>query len=261
MTSKQVLPTLAVALLFLASCRDQPKPGADPLEAPYATRRVWAIAPLRNESGTVAVDVLRMSDSLARHLTNARNLDVLPLNRTLAAMEAMHLARIATPSDALALMDALGAEGLVVGSVTAYDPYDPPKIGLTLELYQNPRVEPGGSIDVRKLSRAATEEPGPPRPRTRQPVSSVSAFLDCADPIVRHKVQRYAYDRGGSSHRDDSWLDNPFDKATDEEWRLYRISTDLYSEFVTYVMSWRLLRAETQRLAPPPPTTDSPPAR
>ena len=26
---------------------------------------------------------------------------------------------------------------------------------------------------------------------------------------------------------------------------------DLYSEFVSYVMSWRLLRAETQRIAPP----------
>ncbi|MCX5659148.1 MAG: hypothetical protein NTW19_05425 [Planctomycetota bacterium] len=213
---------------------------------------------MRNEAGTVQIDVLKMSDHLARHLTNAANLDVLPVNRTLAAMEALQLSRISTPSDALLLMDTLHAEGLVVGSITAYDPYDPPKIGMTLELYQNPRVDPGASIDVRKLTRAATDNPGPGQPRTRQPVSAVSAYLDSADSAVRHKVQRYAFDRGGSSRRDDQWLDNPFDKAQDDEWRLYRISTDLYSEFVTYVMSWRLLRAETQRLAPPPPT---PPAR
>lgn len=257
MTSKQVLPTLMLALLTLASCKDQPKPGAEPLSSPYGGRRVWAVAPLRNESGTLEVDPLRMADHLARHLQNAANLDVLPVNRTLAAMEALKLARVATPGDATLLMDTLGADGLVVGSLTAYDPYDPPKIGMSLALYQNPRVERGSGLDVRKLSRSPTELPGPGSVTTRQPVSVVSAHFDAADPLVRQKIQRYAYDRGSSSHRDEQWLENPFDRG-DQGWRLYRISTDLYSEFVTYVMSWRLLRAEAQRLAPAPPT---PPAR
>ncbi len=66
-------------------------------------------------------------------------------------------------------------------------------------------------------------------------MASVSAFLDSADPVVRGKLERYAYGRGSTRDPDSSVL--------------YRISMDLYSEFATYVMSWRLLRAETQRVA------------
>ena len=48
MTSKQVMLT---TLALLAGCVDQP--GIKPLASPYPGRQVWAVAPLRNESGSL----------------------------------------------------------------------------------------------------------------------------------------------------------------------------------------------------------------
>ncbi len=252
MTSKQVMPTLIVALLLLGGC-DSPKRGADPLVGPYPARRVWAIVPLRNESGSLEVNSDVLADHFVRQLQNATNIDVLAVNRTLEAMEGLHMDAVKSVSDAMKLMATLDADGLVVGTITAYDPYDPPKIGITVELYQSPRLERERTLDTRKLMDATTEAAPSPANRAHQPVSVVSGFFDAADADVRHQMQRYAYDRGATNKKDSQLFENPLE-GPDPDWRLYRISTDLYCEFVTYVMSWRLLHAESIRLAPPPAT-------
>lgn len=236
MTSEQVQLLTAIALLAGGCALFGPR-GADPLHSPYPTRRVWAVAPLRNESGSVQANGWSIADHLARHLENATNLDVLPVNRVLGAMEALSIVEITSAAQARQLLQSLSVDGLVVGTVTAYDPYDPPKLGLTIELYVDKRVEYLDAINVRRLTRAATDVGSLPNPPgLRQPVSTISAVFDAADPVVRSKLRRYAVNRG--------------QMADSESWRLYRISMDLYSDFVSYVMSWRLLRAETQRVTP-----------
>lgn len=248
MTSKQVL-LFAIAALASAGggCSTlYPTPGADPLVSPYQERRVWAIAPLRNESGSLHADGLALADQIARQLENASNLDVMPVNRTLHAMAALGIEQLTTAEQAAQLREALGADAIVVGSITAYDPYDPPKLGLAVELYADPRrMNAGPPLDVRKLGRAPTADDAQLNVAVaRRPASSaVSAFLDAAEPHVRQRLQRYANHRGpvaeeGMAHR-------------------YRISMDLYSEFVSYVVSWRLLREEAQRLARQPEPTAS----
>ncbi len=237
MTSKQVLLLIATALL-IGGCSLLEGRGADPLHSPYLTRRVWAVAPLRNESGSLQADGQSLADDLVGHLENASNLDVLPVNRVLAAMEALDIAEVSTPAEAKQLLRALGVDGLVVGTITAYDPYDPPKLGLAVELYVNEQVEYYDSLNVRALAQASTD-PGtlPDPPALIQPINSVSAVLDASDPVVRKRLMRYAVNRGQV-------------KETGS-WHLYRISMDLYSDFASYVMSWRLLRAETLRVTPP----------
>ncbi|MCC7192095.1 MAG: hypothetical protein IT444_04860 [Phycisphaeraceae bacterium] len=247
MTSKQVMLTLAV--IYLTACAALPRRGADPLVAPYGERRVWAVAPLRNESGSLSVDTAALADHLARHLENAENLDVLPVNRVLAAMDAMRMAEIITPADALKVLNVLQCDGLIVGTVTSYDPYDPPKLGMAIELFTSQRFEERHITDVRAISSAATDTGPLPAIRQKQPVTVISAYFDAADPDVRRKIARYATDRRVT--RDPDFV---FQKNEEQPERMYRISMDLYSEFVSYVMSWRLLHAETIRLAPPPTT-------
>jgi hypothetical protein len=240
MTSEQVL-LLTAKMLLISGCSLMTGPGAKPLQSPYPTQRVWAVAPLRNESGNVQANGHTLADHLARQLENASNLDVLPVNRTLAAMEALDITTVSNPAQARQVLASLGADALVIGTITAYDPYDPPKLGLAIELYVNKRVEYFDSLDVRKLARAATSQGAlPPPPGMRQPPSNIiSAFFDAANPDTRYRLMRYARDRSQEhQHRD-------------QPWQIYRINMDLYSEFVSYVMSWRLLRAETQRTAPP----------
>jgi len=235
MTSKQVL-LLTATVCLMGGCSLLEGGGADPLHSPYLTHRVWAVAPLRNESGSLQANGWSMADHLVKHLENASNLDVLPVNRVLAAMEALQMAEVSSPAQARQLLKSLGVDGLVVGTITAYDPYDPPKLGIAIELYVDEQIDQYDTINVRALSRAATRPSElPASPDRIKPVNHVSAVLDASDPIVRKRLRRYASNRGQIKDA--------------KSWRLYRISMDLYSEFTGYVMSWRLLKAETQRIA------------
>lgn len=243
---KREVTLLMLLLATLSGCDTTRYAGPDPLISPYAQRRVWAVAPLRNESGSLHADGLRVADQLTHHLTNATNIEMLPVNRVLRAMEALEIAEINTPADAARIMQTLGADGLIVGTITAYEPYDPPHLGLTIELFDGGVPAAFEAFDAQMLSRAMTDEQTHPydqgghRPAQRRDgvASTVGAFFDAADADVRKKIQRYAGNRSGDG------LMPPQDN-----WHRYRMSVDLYSEFVTYVMSWRLLRAETRRIA------------
>lgn len=237
MTSKQVL--LLLVLLVVAGC--MPKPKAEPLVSPYPGRQVWAIAPIINESGSAHASGLVFADHLARQLENASNIDVLPVNRVLAVMESQRMAGVRGPGDVQQLLKLLGADYLVVGTITAYDPYDPPKMGVAIELYASPRVEEVRLVNLRRLSSASTDRDITPAAYVdvSRPVSLASGYFDAADPGVREKLQRYGRERSQADGEASSW-------------RLYRINMNLYSEFVSYVMSWRLLESERLRFQPPP---------
>ena len=241
MTSKQVMLTLV--LVFLGGCAVKEPRGSDALVSPYQQGRIWAVAPLRNESGSLQADGLAMADRLQRQLENASNIDVLPVNRVLRAMELLEMNYVETPADAARLMQTLECDGLIIGTITAYDPYDPPKLGLSIELFDGGRSASLDELDVHQLTRASTDDQthpymtGASRTTSKHEgvASGVSAYFDSASSDVRKKLQVYGSNRGG-----EDW--HP------EGWHRYRISMDLYSEFVTYVMSWRLLHAEKQRL-------------
>ncbi len=244
MTSEQVMLTLVV--LTLGACVSPPVEPVDRLSSPYGERRIWAVAPLRNESGSLYADGVKMADHVAYQLENAAGLDVLPVNRTLRAMEALGLRELTSKQDALRVLSALNADGLVVGTISAYDPYDPPRMGVALELYLHPRHWYEESpLDVRGLSRASTDEMSlPSAPSATQPVVAISAMMDARSPGTRENLERYAVNRGIAPTRESAVH--------------YRINMDLYSEFVSYVMCWRLLKAEAQRIAPPTQVEPSP---
>jgi hypothetical protein len=240
MTSEQVMLALLVLLLPLwggcgvqRDARDTPVPR---LVAPYAERQVWAVAPLRNESGSLHADGVRIADHLARQLERAEGIDVIPVNRVLAAMDAMRLGSVASPEDALQLRRTLGVDAIVIGTVSSYDPYDPPKLGLAVELYVDEDRDRRERVDLRGLTRAPVDEmtrlPSLPQ---GQPVNAVSGLFDAADSPTRQWLERYATGRGSGEARRDHW-------------RNYRMSMDLYTEFVSYAVSWRLLNAEARRL-------------
>jgi hypothetical protein len=245
MTSKQIMlivaSTALLAVLFPASGCMQPKRQPHAV-APYETRRVFAVAPLRNESGNRFADGIRLADKLTERLALTRGLDTLPVNRVLAAMEALGLTGIDDKGDALRLREVLGVDGLVVGSITAYDPYEPPKLGLNLELYLDGRtVWEGSGLDTRGLSASPTnprsELPGGEAGR-RQPVTAVSGFFDAADPFVLDLLHGYTAERGP-------------DGTSEMTTRRHLISMDLYSEFVGSLVTGQLLEAERLRLRQP----------
>ncbi len=234
---------LAAASVILAGCAGKPDLVAPEVlvspSAGSARPQVWAVAPLANESGTSAVDSLMVTDAIIARAAEARGLAVLPLNRTLGAMRALRMNAVRSAGDARQLAAALGADAIVVGSITAYDPYDPPTIGLMLGVYSSGFSGSAG-LDATALqkqgsdataSRHAGFDPDAPR-------VVISEHLDAHNHEVLINLRRYAEGR--------------HDPKTALGWRQYTASMELYTEFAAYWSVYRLLQEE--RLASPRPT-------
>lgn len=234
-----------VVVVFGAASGCQPQGRAEPvppqmLVAPYDVSSgevLWAVAPIGNESGVSAVDVDGVADALVARINEVRGLACLPLNRTFAAMRARGLRAIRTPGEARQLAAALGVDALVVGNVTAYDPYDPPKLGLSLALYSRERGQVEG-IDPVRLRSSYTDYGQISRSQfADRPAAVVSEHLDGANHEVQMELRRYAQGR--------------HDADSARGWRGHLASMDLYTEFAAYLAVSRLLDQERLRLGRP----------
>lgn len=213
------------------------------LAAPYDTVDgpvLWAVVPLANESGTTVADPLAVTDALVARITETRGLAAVPANRTIGAMRALGMTQVATVADARVLAKTLGVDGIVVGSITAWDPYDPPKLGLSLALFaREGRLRTGGDwLDPVALEMAYTDQgltPTTDAAVSQKPASVVAGHLDGANHETQMEVRRYAEGR------------HDYDAALG--WRRYLASMDLYTDFAAYWAVRGLLDSERLRLA------------
>jgi hypothetical protein len=246
-TGRAPIAALALLLGLLTGCTGGGDRLVAPetLTAPYDTSRgevLWAVLPLRNESGTSVADALQISDKVASAVAQVRGVRALPLNRTIAAMRALGMKEVRDPSDVRRLAEAMGADGVIAGSVTAYDPYNPPTIGLSLALYSRPgAMDARGAstaLDVSQLRYQPTDYRAFPRSGYADaPVAVVSEHLDAKNHAVLMDVRRYA---GGRS-----------DPRSALGWERYLASMDLYTEFAAWRTVERVLEHEWIRLARP----------
>lgn len=244
---------LALTILLLAGACSQPPEltAPEPLIAPYSTASgevLWAVAPLANESGTSAADAMAVSDAIVGKITEAEGLAAVPMNRTIAAMRALGLTAIRSPADARRLGEALSVDAVLVGAITAFDPYDPPTIGLTLALFSRQpaqAVSESGWADPRAMRSAPTQRDLPPVSSfDEEPVAVVIEHLPGSNQAVQMNVRRYAEGR----HERGSALG----------WRRYLASMELYTDFAAYWAVRRLLEEERLRLAWPARRTMDP---
>jgi hypothetical protein len=233
------------ALMLLAGCASKPELIApEVLVAPYSHVQgdvLWAVAPLANESGVSFVDPNMVADQVVAKIDEVRGLSCLPLNRTLAAMRARGMRAINSPNDARVLAETLGVDGLIVGTITAYDPYDPPVIGIKLALFaRNPGVETP-QMDPMKLQCSYTEQDRIfAQQYLTRPVATVSEHFDGSNHGVQMDLKRYAQGRT----KPDSALG----------WKSILQSMDLYTQFAAYAAVSRLIDQERLRLGQTPAT-------
>jgi hypothetical protein len=228
----------AVVVVATAGCASRPElmpPGVT--VSPYAADAAIAVIPLRNESGASFLDSDAISDKVVAELNQVRGLTCLPLNRTIEAMRALQLPAVTTPIQAQQVANAMGVDGIVAGTITAYDPYDPPVLGLSLALYAQPSLggDGGGPLsDPRLLSFQATDA-GYTGAASNEPASVESVHLDARSHDVLLALKQYA--EGRTEAR--SALD----------WRVYTASMDLYTNFGAHEAVRGLLDHEWLRLA------------
>jgi hypothetical protein len=107
-----------------------------------------AVAPFVNLSAERVVDGRRFALAYHAELQKVPGFQVIPVGVTEQAMVDLNL-DLNSPDDALQLAKALGADAIVIGAVTDYTPYYPPRIGLQVSWYapKPQHFSPGIPID------------------------------------------------------------------------------------------------------------------
>ena len=187
-----------VLALVLAGCSSEKKDvpyGREPaLLFPSDHPQVWGIAPAINLSGESGVDPLIQADLLYQQLQAVKGLTVVPVDRVVAVYQALRIAQVQSEDQARAVCESLGLDGLLVPTVTAYDPYNPPKFAAALQLFVPTHTPKAASIDARELAREAAPAPGGNEPAHVKFVQVVGMY-DAANGSVRDSVLTYAKGR------------------------------------------------------------------
>ncbi len=237
----------ALTLLGLGGCASIDKrevlspPGV--IVSPYDTAAgdvLWAVLPPLNESGTSLVNTLNVGDSIVGAVQGIRGVRCVPLNRTISAARTLGFENgITSTADAIKIAEYLGVDAIIASSITAYDPYDPPTLGLALALYSRPGRMARGShaaLDPRALSMAYTDFGRFDGVSfSGDPVTVVSEHLNARNHEVLMSVRGFAIGRS--------------DPTSALGWRSYTASMNLYTQFATHHTVGRLIDEEWLRLA------------
>jgi hypothetical protein len=194
-------------------------------------RMAIAVAPALNHSGSQDFDPLRLADLMASELAQWPGVRVIPLNRVLAHLAAENKQRIESPTHALQVMERVGADGMVVFAVTEYDPYHPPVMGLTAQLYGIGPEQAGGFDPVAASRQASSFEAGA---YLELPRAEYHRVFNSSDEAVQREIRRFALQRNAE--------DSPYG------WRKFMASQENFWRFCCAVTTRELIRQEVTQV-------------
>jgi hypothetical protein len=193
------MTVLVMSFLVLAiGCSSQKPYGEEEqLFLPGTHRQVWAVAPAINLSGQSQIDPLLQSDLVYQELQKVRGLTVIPVDRVVEVYASLKIDKVQSERQAYDICRLLGCDGLVVPTVTAYDPYDPPKFGASVQLFVRPGTfDRMPKLDPRALERSATATAAaPPEMTQTHNMAQVVEMYDASDGTVLEAVKAYAKGR------------------------------------------------------------------
>ncbi|MGA2498287.1 MAG: hypothetical protein ABSH20_11135 [Tepidisphaeraceae bacterium] len=228
-TMRSISLGLFVVLAGLGGCagHDTPDYGVEqPLNLPGYRRQTWAVAPAVNLSGQKAVDPLIQADLLYMQLQQVAGLNVIPVNRVVDVYTALRVDQVKSERQAQVMCELLDCDAIVVATVTAYDPFDPPKMGAALQLFRRGEQRLPPNVDPRDLVRQAAPTTQSVTPPPAGFVQAVGMF-DAANGSTRIDLLRYAAGRN--------------DPAGPLRERVYFVEMDKYAGFVYHSLISELL--------------------
>lgn len=217
--------SLAGALVALAGCNDAQHGPYDVW--PYWAPKTLAVAPAINASGVATFDPVRVSDLAVSELGTFSGVRVIGVNRVMAAMANRGLNSIRSPIDAIQVARDLGADGMIVFAVTEYDPYDPPIVGLAMQLYAPSDPFRPDWIDPVEESRRPTSRTAAAGRPASWPWAETQRVFNASHGDVVADVKTYARSRD-AEHR-------PYG------WRKYLVSQEHYLRFCLHAAMAELL--------------------
>ena len=227
-----------VVSVVLMGCETSPSRKPRPpmaSEAPYPA--LIAVAPFSNESGVPIPpsEILQIGDGVVANVNQVRGWNAVPLNRTIQKMRQLGISEIPDLKTAARLVQAMEVDAIILGTITEWDPYDPPRVGANAILLAANGLE-HRNVDPRALEGTTGESAKATDTPPRQ-VAQVVGIYDAAQHATLVKLKRYASGR--------------FDLAGgfDPPERYYLMVFRRYVEFATWCLVEGLLQQEYVRLA------------
>lgn len=235
---------IALAWVCGVGCRtNEPEYGVERrLRLPSEAQQIWAVAPAINMSGQGGVDALLQADLVFKQLQSVRGITAIPVNRTVEAFASLRIDRIETPEQAQLVCELLGCDGLVVPTVTLFDPYNPPKMAAALQLFSRDGslLRPTGRLgmdDVQAIARAPRDGLTLPPPEAiGGELVQEAAVFDASHGSTRDAIEIYATGRS-----------DPRGAAVGI--RPYLLSMELYAGFVYHELLHNLMLSLKERTA------------
>jgi hypothetical protein len=225
---------LLIGAASAGGCSERRQP-VEPVTVPNPTfgAVTVAVAPAVNLSGSTAFDANRVADLMAGELMHAERVSVIPVSRVLAVLSAQGTDRVQSPTHAGEIAAQVGAEAILVFAVTEYDPYDPPSLAISAQLF---------AADPPPTHRAPRGDPG-------TPVSQDAAHAGGAGHVLAQTQQRF-----DASHADvvDDIRGYARLRSADESpygWRRYVVSQQHFIEYCCYATVRGLLNGQSRPLA------------
>jgi len=226
---------LLVLAAVLSGCVEkQPPYGTEAtIRLRGAEGQVWAVAPAVNLSGEQSIDPLLQADLVYQQLQQVRGLTVIPVNRVVEVYVALGIDSVQSQEKAAIVCDVLGADALLIPSVTIYDPFNPPKLGAALQLF-GPQARPvrQTTVSPRELARSAAPAIDQPMPVQVEFVQAVGIY-DAANGSVRTALEAYARGR--------------YEPAGPLGLKEYYVNMDRYCGFVYHELIRDLLKKQAGR--------------
>lgn len=175
--------------------------------------------PVLNLSNRTGWDELQVTDMLAGELQSLPEFAVIPVDRVLATLASRGQDHARTAAEVRQVGRELGADWVLLAAVTEFDPYDPPRVGLTLQGYRTAwNIVEGGRLDPVAASRLAVDSPpAAAEEEADAPCLQSQVVLDAATQETRERLKDYASRRVG--------YESPFG------WRVHAKSQQLFLRF------------------------------
>lgn len=186
-----------------------------------------AVAPAINLSGSADFDPNRFADLMASELSFVEGVRVIPVSRVLGVLATQKLERVESAVHAGQLARWVGADAILVFAVTEYDPYDPPIIGISAQLFgSRPRtgIELPGPVDP---DQPVVREVVPPEKASVHVLSESQRVFDASHERIVREIRLFARQRNAD--------ESPYG------WRRYVVDQQGYMRFCCHATVYALL--------------------